>query len=54
MDEKTQEKVAPSGPLTYALEVEVVGRRALCPLGAMNPYPIAVEKLKVIRRIATR
>lgn len=34
-----------------AFEVEVVGRRALCPVGFPNPYPIAVEKLRIKRRI---
>lgn len=36
---------------TQAFEVEVSGRRALCSMGVLNPYPIAVEKLKIRRRI---
>jgi len=52
--DKVREKVAPAGPQTYAFQVDVVGRRALCPLGALNGYPIAVEKLKINRRIAIR
>lgn len=36
---------------TQAFEVEVRGRRALCPVGLANPYPIAVEKLQIRRRI---
>lgn len=54
VDDKVQERIAPVGPEIYALEVEVVGRRALCPVGLLNAYPIAVEKLKVIRRIGKR
>ena len=55
VDEKMLKKVAPNvGPQTYALQVDVVGRRALCPAGALNAYPIAVEKLTVKRRIAVR
>ena len=38
-------------PVAYA--VEVVGRRALCPVGAGNAYPIAVEKLVIRRRIGS-
>lgn len=37
---------------TRAFEVAVRGRRALCPLDVINPYPIAVEKLQIKRRIA--
>lgn len=36
---------------TRAFEVAVRGRRALCPLDVINPYPIAVEKLQIKRRI---
>lgn len=36
---------------TRAFEVEVRGRRALCPVGVVNPYPIAVEKIRIRRRI---
>lgn len=36
---------------TQAFEVSVVGRRALCPMGATHAYPIAVEKLEVRRRV---
>jgi hypothetical protein len=53
-DDKLQEKVAPAGPQTYAFQVDVVGRRALCPVGNLNAYPVAVEKLKINRRIAIR
>jgi len=35
-----------------AFEVAIVGRRALCPMGVLNAYPIAVEKLHIRRRIA--
>jgi hypothetical protein len=35
-----------------AFEVAVVGRRALCPVGVLNAYPIAVEKLRIRRRIS--
>jgi hypothetical protein len=55
VDDKVREKIAPVGPEIYALEVDVVGRRALCPVGSIpNAYPIAVEKLKVRRRIGKR
>lgn len=54
VDDKAQQKIAPVGPHFYAFQVEVVGRRALCPVGAMNPYPIAVESLRIVRRIANR
>ncbi len=54
VDDKIEQKVAPTGPQIYALQVEVVGRRALCPLGVINAYPIAVEMLKVTRKIGTR
>ena len=37
---------------TQALEVAVVGRRALCPVGLLNAYPIAVQKLRVRRRVS--
>lgn len=40
----------PSRP-SRAFEVAVVGRRALCPMGVLNAYPIAVEKLHIRRRI---
>ena len=53
VDDKVQEKVAPAGPHVYALQVEVVGRRALCPVGVLNAYPIAVQQLKIMRRIGT-
>ena len=39
---------------TEALQVELVGRRALCPLGVINPYPIAVEKLQITKRMGAR
>jgi hypothetical protein len=39
-------------PDIRAYEVEVGGRRALCPIGVVNPYPIAVEKLRIRRRVA--
>ena len=54
VDEKVREKIARSGPRFYALEVDVVGRRALCPWGVLDPYPIAVENLKIRRRIGLR
>ena len=54
VDHDLPEKVAPVGPHTYAFQVDVVGRRALCPVGRMNGYPIAVEKLRINRRIAIR
>jgi hypothetical protein len=54
VDDKVTEKVAPLGPEIYALQVDVVGRRALCPVGVLNAYPIAVEELKVRRRIGKR
>jgi hypothetical protein len=54
VDEKVLERIAPVGPATYAWEVDVVGRRALCPAGILNPYPIVVEKLNVRRRIGKR
>jgi hypothetical protein len=54
VQEEVEEKAAPSGPRLYALEVDVVGRRALCPVGGITPYPIAVEQLKVKRRIGVR
>ena len=41
----------PSGATTRIFEVAVVGRRALCPVGGLNEYPIAVEKLQIRRRI---
>lgn len=34
-----------------ALQVEVVGRRALCAIGGLNAYPIVVEKLRISKRI---
>lgn len=34
-----------------AFEVDVVGRRALCPMSLINAYPIAVEQIHVRRRI---
>jgi len=37
-----------------ALEVELVGRRALCPTGVINAYPIAVETLHIRRRLGRR
>jgi len=54
VDDELQKKVAPIGPHTYALQVDIVGRRALCPVGFLNAYPIAVEQLKVERRIGIR
>jgi hypothetical protein len=52
VDDQVREKIAPVGPEIYALQVDVVGRRALCPVGSIpSAYPIAVEKLKVRRRI---
>jgi NMD protein affecting ribosome stability and mRNA decay len=54
VDDKVQEKVAPTGPQTYAFEVEVVGRRALCPTSVLNAYPIAVEQLRIKRLVGTR
>jgi len=54
VNENILKKLAPNlGPQTYAFQVEVLGRRAMCPAG-LNPYPIAVEKLTVKRRIAVR
>lgn len=37
-----------------ALEVTLVGRRALCPIGVINSYPIAVERLQIRRSLGTR
>ncbi len=37
-----------------AVRVEIVGRRALCALGPINPYPIAVEQLKVTEDLGVR
>ena len=37
-----------------ALQVEVVGRRALCPVSNIDPYPIAVEELHILRRLGRR
>lgn len=37
---------------TRAFEVAVRGRRALCPMDVINPYPIAVETLQIKRQIA--
>lgn len=54
LDEKTRERIAPVGPEIHAFEVDVVGRRALCPVGILSAYPIAVEKLKVRARIGKR
>jgi hypothetical protein len=55
VDETTLKKIAPNlGGQTYAFQVDVVGRRALCPAGVLNAYPIAVEKLTVKRLIAVR
>ncbi len=48
------EKLAPSGPQLYAFEVDVVGTRALCPVDGITPYAIAVEQLKVKRRVGVR
>jgi hypothetical protein len=53
VDDKVQEKVAPAGPHIYAFQVNVVGRRPLCPIGIVNPYPVVVQQLKIIRRIGT-
>ncbi len=53
VDDKVRQGIAPVGPEIYALQVEVVGRRALCPVDIINAYPIAVEKLKVTRRIGS-
>jgi len=49
-----RQKIAPAGPEFRAFEVDVVGRRALCPTGEFNQYPIAVERLKVRRRLGSR
>ena len=54
VNDAVRQKVAPPGPGFYAFEVDVVGRRALCPVGGIIPYPIAVEQLKVKRRIGVR
>lgn len=55
VDQEVLKKVAPNvGPQTYAFQVDVVGRRALCPAGALNAYPIAVEKLTIRRLISVR
>ena len=55
VDDKMLKTAAPdAGRLTYALQVDVLGRRALCPVGALNAYPIAVEQLTVKRRIGVR
>jgi len=54
LDEKDRGKIPPVGPQTYALQVDLVGRRALCPIGLIDVYPIAVEQLTIERRIATR
>lgn len=50
VDEKTYR----SNHRIEALQVEVIGRRALCPIGAANPYPIAVETLQIKRRLGSR
>jgi hypothetical protein len=34
-----------------AYQVDVIGKRAMCAMWVPNPYPIAVEKLIVRRRI---
>jgi hypothetical protein len=54
VDDRTRERIAPAGPQIYAFQVDVVGRRALCPIGVLNSYPIAVERLKIKRRIGSR
>jgi hypothetical protein len=54
VDDKIQQRVAPVDSHLYAFEVNVVGRRALCPVGDINAYPIAVEKLKITGRIGRR
>lgn len=55
VDDEMLKKVAPSiGPQSYAFQVDVVGRRALCPAGYPNAYPISVEKLTIRRLIAVR
>lgn len=54
VDDKLHQKIAPAGPQFYAIQVDVVGRRALCPVGALNPYPIAVESLKIVRHLGSR
>lgn len=48
------ERVFKIGPDIEALQVDVVGRRALCPVGVINSYPIAVEKLQIKRRVRNR
>jgi len=40
-------------PEIEALQVDLVGRRSLCPVGAINPYPIAVQKLQIRRRLGS-
>jgi hypothetical protein len=55
VDDEMLKKIAPNlGPQSYAFQVDVVGRRALCPAGYPNAYPISVEKLTVRRLIAIR
>lgn len=45
------EKLFHPTPDVQAYQVDVVGRRALCPMGAINPYPIAVESLAIRKRL---
>jgi hypothetical protein len=54
VDDDVRRRIAPVGPKIHALQVDVVGRRALCPVSFPNAYPIVVEKLEVRRRIGTR
>jgi len=53
LDDKVHEKIPPVGPQSYAFQVAVVGRRALCPIG-IREYPIVVSNLKILRRIGVR
>lgn len=46
------EKIYRPGKEIEALQVDLVGRRALCPVGVINSYPIAVEKLRMTKRLA--
>ena len=34
-----------------ALKVRLIGRRALCPMGLINPYPIIVQSLRISGRL---
>jgi hypothetical protein len=34
-----------------ALQVQLIGRRAMCPVGPINPYPIIVQSLLIKGRL---